>query len=680
LRTQWKYDIEEALMKPYPYLTSPIKIGGATLRNRIITSPCGPTFVTGGGAPSGGATTDGWLAHFANKAKGGAGAVMARGAYGMNKFGQIPNPDAHFDGSMEMPGMEHRGNMSYYSAVSEAIHFYGAKAFVSIHPRPGVLGLWDADDGVLNGMLGEDPDESDGTPNYYGKKIERAQMDEIIESYVLQALMSKECGFDGGFMHMAYRLFLPARFLSPLTNHRDDQFGGPMENRARFPLMICEAIKKACGQDFIIECSVSGSEQDGGNTTGDIVEFAKLAEGKIDILQIRNWDIDHSCFTNFELAEFPHLDNCARITEALHDAKCRTMTSLVGGCVRIAGCEEIIAKGQADLIAVGRVMQADPMWGVKANENRADEVVPCIRCNRCHKDPKSWTSVCSVNPVFGKEHIIDRFISPVSDKKSIAIVGGGAAGMKAAIDCAARGHTVALFEKTGRLGGNLNPASQADFKWTIRRYRDYLIHMLDKSAVNVVYNTEATPELIEKGNYDAVLIAVGSSNIVPNIPGLESAKYVFATDVLEDLSLVEGSAVIIGGGEIGTECAMVLAQSGKNAFVIETERLIAKTVPPIHYRSTMRLAWEALAPKFAFTTNSTAIKVTGAHIVYATKDGTEKTVAYDTLILAAGMRSNSREAFALSAAAARSELIGDCYEMGNILSATKTAFGAANVL
>ena len=484
----------------YPNLTSPVKVNNVLLRNRIITSPCGPTFVCGGGSGRGG-PSDGWLAHFVNKAKGGAGVVTARGAFGMNKFGQVPNENAHFDGKDEMPSMVEKMLQPYYSAVSEGIHFYGAKAFISIHPNPKLLGLWDADEGMLNGMLGEDPDESDGTPNYYGHKIDREHMQLIIDSYVQEALASKECGFDGGFMHMAYRLFLPARFLSPLTNHRDDEFGGSIENRARIPLMIAEAIKKACGDDFLLECSISGAEQEGGNTPEDIVRFAKLAEGKIDILQIRNWDIDHSCFTNFEMAEFPHLENCSQITEALHDSGCRTMTSLVGGCIDINHCEKILSKGQADFIAVGRVMQADPEWGVKAKENRADDVVPCIRCNRCHKDPKSWTSVCSVNPLFGKEHCSDRYINPVGMSKRIAIIGGGTAGMKAAVDCAARGHDVTLYEKTNRLGGSLNPAGAADFKWTIKRYKEYLINQVEKSDIKVVLNTEVTPELLEKEDY-----------------------------------------------------------------------------------------------------------------------------------------------------------------------------------
>jgi 2,4-dienoyl-CoA reductase-like NADH-dependent reductase (Old Yellow Enzyme family)/NADPH-dependent 2,4-dienoyl-CoA reductase/sulfur reductase-like enzyme len=659
-------------MKNYPMLTSPVRIAGTTMRNRIITGPCGPTFIPGQDPKS-----DGWLAHFVNKAKGGAGGVLARGVYDMNKFAQIPQEGTFLD-SVVRPSMAEPRVQSYYSAISEGIHFFGSKAFVTIHPDPRTLGLWDADEGRLNGMLGDDPDESDGTPNYLGKRIERPDMQRIIDSYVQEARASKECGFDGGFMHMAYRLFLPARFLSPLTNHREDEFGGPIENRARFPLMIAEAIKKACGDNFILECSISGMEQEGGLTLEDVIAFAKLAEGKIDILQIRNFDIDNSCATNYSMEEFSHLKFCAPITEALHSSGCRTMTSLIGGCVDIAHCEDILEKGQADLIAVSRVMHADPQWGIKAMEGRADDVVPCIRCNRCHKDPKSWTSVCSVNPAFGKEHIIQRFTLPPERCKRIAVVGGGAAGMRAAVMCAERGHEVILFEKTDRLGGALNPASASDYKWTIRRYRDYLIRQVGKQRIDIRLNTPATPELIEQGAYDAVLIAVGGHNIVPNIPGLKENGFLFATDVLEHPELAKGKSVIIGGGEIGTECGMWLAKQGKDAFVIEMDRLIAKTVPPIHYRSSMRAAWEAL-PKFQFTTQSTVLRVEEDKVVYQ-KDGKEYEETFDTLILAAGMEPNTEEAFALSAAAGRSELIGDCLEMGNLLMANKTAYGAACVL
>lgn len=556
----------------YPHLLSPIKVGNVVLRNRLICTASNPHFIQ---------ATEKWptealITHYANKAKAGAAVVTCKGN------NPVKTTDPH---SLTLD--IHTGQHQHmFAQVAEAVHYYGAKASYLVLPDMNIVKGYDASDGVLSEFVA-----GDGSKAELGKAAPKELLYRMVEEYGKEARLAQSLGFDMCFMHMAYRLMFPGRFLSPLTNKRTDEFGGSLENRARFPLMICEEIKRQCGKDFLVEISISGREDDmfeGGLTVEDQIEFAKLARGKVDILQIRGGSIDPSQPTYLDPREIPQLPAAAAIRKGVQDAGGGILVNVVGGCQDLDHCEDIIASGQADFIGAARAFIADPEWGVKAYEGRGEDVVPCLRCNKCHiPGPEKWNTVCSVNPVWGIEHKAERMVAPKPETpKKLAVIGGGPAGCEAALIASRRGHDVTLFEASGRLGGLLNTMDGMELKWTVARFRDYLARQIEKSAVTVRLNTKAGPD--DLAGFDEVIVAIGSSPAVPPIPGVSGKNVSFATDAAKNEPSLGHRVAIIGGGEIGVEMGLHLASHGHAVTVLEMQGVLSPESVPVHFRSLLQ--------------------------------------------------------------------------------------------
>ena len=251
--------------------------------------------------------------------------------------------------------------------------------------------------------------------------------------------------------------------------------------------------------------------------------------------------------TNLNPHKLPHLGVTSQITHALREIGCKTNIVLIGGCNDPELLETAIANNDADMIGAARSWLSDPDWGRKIYEGRSDDIVPCLRCNKCHQaKPDDWLSVCSVNPVFGLEHKIERMIPEKTEPKKVAVIGGGPAGMEAAIIASQRGHAVTLYEMTDHLGGLLNSTDGMRFKWTLRNFKEYLIRQVNKHSVAVKLNTKATPEIIASENYDVVIPAVGAIPIIPPIPGIDLHHVLPATSVLErEVELGQNIVVIV---------------------------------------------------------------------------------------------------------------------------------------
>lgn len=650
----------------YPTLTSPVMVNGVRLRNRAIVGPCGPTFPGNGELwPN-----DRFLAAYAKKAKY-AAIVTCKGSGSASRTPREFKREGFLD-------IRDLGAQNGFSALADAVHFYGARAHIAILPDAELVGDFDAGSSVAFETLraGEDTNHMSGEASE-GQMASRELLEKVADRYVEEAVLAKECGYDGAYIHMAYRLFLPARFLSPITNNRTDEFGGSIENRARFPLMILERIKKACGEDFLIDCSVT-AEETGGTTIEDTIKFAKLAEGKIDFLQIRGNHVNDSSLTNFFPVEFQHLDAAEQVAQALHDSDCRVQVSLTGGVANIDHVEQLLRERRVDFVHLARSIVADPEWIKKAYEGRSEDVVPCLRCNKCHNSaPRKWTNICSVNPEAGLEQCVGRMITqPDPAGKRVAVIGSGTAGMEAAIVSADRGYTVTLFEKEDRLGGALNYASVPDFKYTIRDFRDYLIRQVNKRNIEVRLNTKATPELLEAEGFDLIYAALGSEPVIPQIPGYDQPHVVTSLDALEDHTQLGQHVVIVGGGEIGTEIGIYLAREGHDVFVIEMQDKLAPECPPLHYRGDLQEAWER-EERFRFVVDAAVTRIGKDTVAYTDGNGMEHTISAESVVMSAGMRPLFEEASAFAGAAPHYELIGDCIQLGNIQTAMRSAYGRA---
>ena len=646
----------------YCNLLSPIKVNSSViLKNRMLSSSSVLHFLQGPEQYP----TDAMITHLANRAKSGAAMVTCRGVSpraGKKRVSAGKDIPHMFDFDLYDPKCQ-----NYISHLADAIHFYQSKACMNLGCR-----IFDGYD-VSAGLIRKGP----GANSEPSRELTQSMLDEIADSYVEQSVILKSLGFDACTLHMAYQFQTPGRFLSPLTNLRTDQYGGGIENRARFPLTVCRKIKEACGQDFVIEVLIS-AEEAGGTTLDDTIAFAKMAEGYIDILQLRAGEVDISHPTGFERRAEPFIE----YAEALKDSGVSILTETIGGYQDLNAMERVIAEGKADLIGMARSWISNADFGRFAYEDRPEDVTPCIRCNKCHvvNLDGPWNSACSVNPIVGIEHKVHQMITTPSGRKKIAVIGGGPAGMKAAIISADRGYQVSLFEQSGALGGLLKHADYTDFKWPLKNFKDYLVRQVKKrSNITVHLNTKAESEMLRIGGFDAVLVGVGSSPAFPPIPGIESSGAISAVDVYGRSKELGEKVVIIGGGEIGMETAIYLAQEQHEVTVIEMRGELAAEAAPLHYRSMFQNTWESL-PNLKTILNAKCTSLSPGQVLYEDTDGNLVEVETDSIVLAAGMKAKTDEALTFYSAADRFSMIGDCAQVGSLQTALRSAFSAASVL
>lgn len=645
----------------YSHLFSPLKVNGVILPNRIIQTASCPHFIQGTEKyPS-----EGLITYHAANARGGAGVVVCKA----NQPKVVKDPhDCCLD-------INDEANLHYFCQMTDAIHYYGSKASLLLQPDIDLTMGLDASDGVLSEFV-----EGDGSSAHTGKAATKEQLIAIADAYADCAEQGKRAGFDMCFIHMSYRLMFPGRFLSPWSNRRTDEFGGSVHGRAQFPLLIAKKVKERCGQDFLIEISCSGEEPElnPGVTIDDTIQLAKEIDGYIDMLQIRGTFIDASQPTYLNPKRIPHLETTAAITEGVRSLGVGTKITLMGGCQDPEILDRVIAEGKADMIGAARGFIADPNWPNKAKAGKADEIIPCLRCNKCHQARHDdWNSVCSVNPEFGIQHRLIHMVPPITTPKKVAVIGGGPAGLKVALDSAERGHQVTLFEKADRLGGLLNDAGVPAIKWTLKEFRDRMVHLVEKNPnIEVHLNTTATPEMIDARDFESVVIAIGAEPIIPPIPGVDGKQVVTAIDALHEHSKLKKKVVIIGGGEIGVETGIHLAENGHEVQLLEMQDTLAPDCVPIHFRILFRQRWEA-TEGFNFTLNARVTEITPEGVTYVDAEGESHTIPADSVVIAAGMKARSDEALSFCNSAGRSFIIGDCNKVGSVQQCMRSAYATA---
>jgi len=302
-----------------------------------------------------------------------------------------------------------------------------------------------------------------------------------------------------------------------------------------------------------------------------------------------------------------------------------------------------------------------------------------------------WISFCSVNPKMGIEHKLHRMVPGPASAKKAAVIGGGPAGMEAAITAAERGHKVMLYEKSDHLGGQLIHAEYVSFKWPLRKYRNYMITQMYKLGVKVILNTQATPQLIEEEGFDSVLAATGAEPNLPDIPGINGENVWTCMNLFGNEKKLGKKVAVIGGSQMGVEIGMHLAETGHSVTVLTRQNRLASDASPLHsitmaYITVLddgselfEAAWERL-DNFSYILNATTAGISEEKVTYRDPEGNLHDVETESVVICGGMNPRQDEALKFYGSAKSFALIGDCDSVGNIQRAVRSAYGAASQL
>ena len=641
----------------YPHLCSPITIGNVTFRNRMFAAPVGGTDITAD--CSVGPRTP---AFYEAKAKGGAASVTA------SELVVHPETDAShmFHLNLTTPG-----NLASWTWVADAVMRHGAVPSIELSHSGQYAGTYLVDKDKKKGLSQFGPSDwvrPDGIPV---KALTKEQIADIVKAYGDAAALAKRVGFQMVMVHCGHG-WLINQFLSPAFNHRTDEYGGSFENRIRFAREVLQSVRNAVGPGFPIEMRMSGSELfEGGYTLEDGVEIAKALEDLVNLIHVSAGSYQFGFFTTHPSMFSDHGCNVYLAAEIKKHVKVPVAT--IGALNDPAQMEEIIASGKADVVEMTRALLADPELPNKVMAGRDDEIVRCLRCFTCMAErPTTGTRRCTVNPLIGRE-CEGMEVKPAAKSKKVVVVGGGVAGMKAAITAAQRGHKVVLFEKTDKLGGILKCEQAVSFKYEMYHLSLSLARQMEVEGVEVRLNTAATPELIKAEAPDALILAVGSNPIVPPLPGMDGDNVVIVNNYYLEKDKVQDTVVVLGGGLAGSECAVHLGMEGKQVHLVEMRDALAVDCNIRHRPILMQQVEKYVTAH----TKCQGLRVTEDGLVCRNAEGEEILIPGKTVICAVGQRPNRAAVEELRYCAPFVREIGDCARVSNITNAIYQGYHAA---
>jgi 2,4-dienoyl-CoA reductase-like NADH-dependent reductase (Old Yellow Enzyme family)/thioredoxin reductase len=645
-------------MKPRKLL-EPAKIGTMRLKNRIVMPAMDTNLATREGF-----VTARLIDYYAERAKGGVGLIIVECTSVDYPRGKVTVGQLSIDDDQYLEGL---------SQLADAIKSGGARAAIQLEHGGGV---------THSSISGEQPVGPSQAISPLGEPVRGLSTDEIaglVELHAKAALRAKKARFDGIEIHGAHEHLL-AQFMSPSINQRQDEYGGTLENRARFLLKVIRACRSAIGPDYPLWCRIDSAEYgvDPAINYLDAIKVAQWAEAAgVDAIHVSG----HGYGVQFT-ALCPGMPGF-HLTGASEVKRHVNVPVIAVGRIHPELGEWALREGMADMIAMGRALIADPYLPKKLEEDRQEDIVPCIGCWECvegsiqavvqavmDSNSNSMGELkCSVNPAAGRE--ADYKLEDASSKKHIVIVGGGPAGMEAARVAKLRNHDVTLIEKDVRLGGQLIPGAMPPHKEAISLLIDYYTAQLTKSGVNMQLGKESTSDDIIALNPDEVVWAAGSIQTAPDIPYLNWAETVYALDVLAGRAPVGETVIIIGGDGTGCETANFLSDQGKKVIIIEIlPQVLSKEGTIIQ----MRLLDELARKKVEILTGITYEGSSPGGLIIRTTDGETRTLQADTYVLAAGSRSNSDQLSALKDRFEDIHVIGDAFEPRRIRDAIVEGF------
>ena len=645
------------MKRDYPNLCKPIRIGNVTLRNRMCSAPLGATDIDAQGTP--GPRTQGF---YELRAKGGAAIVT------VSELTVHPETDGS---QMLKLSLKTPGQLGAFAYVADAIKRHGAVASIELSHSGQYAGTYMVDKKKKGELCQYGPSDGvrpDGLPV---KALTREQIADIAAAYAEAAGLAKRAGFQMVMVHAGHG-WLINQFLSPYFNRRDDEYGGPLENRVRFAREVLAAVRAEVGPGFPIELRMSGSELfDGGYDLAEGCRIAEALEDLVDLIHVSAGSYQFGFSVTHPSMFRDHGCNVCLAAEIKKHVSVPVAT--IGGLSDPAQMEEIVASGQADLVAMGRALLADPEIPNKVMANCGDEVVRCLRCFVCMAErPVTQTRRCAVNPRVGRE-FEGMSIAPAAHRRRVLVVGGGIAGLVAAWVAAERGHEVTLCEREGELGGILRTEQALPFKRDMFELGRTYALLCERAGVQIRLNTAVDAAFCDEFAADAVIVAVGSEPMKLPVPVEDGARVLSIDDLYLDGAAVGDEVAVIGGGLTGCECALLMAQRGKRAHVIEMRDGLAIDAN-IRHRPILLAELEAAGVDEVL--NAAAARVTAEGVVVS-EDGAERVVPADTVVCAIGQRSRSTIVDELRDAAPYVRVVGDAVRPANITTAVYEAWHAA---
>ena len=634
-------------------ILQPIVVGGQTFKNRIMFPPLTT------GYEKNGMISEQDMGFYTRLAKGGVGYIVMGDVAPINSFSPTPKL---FDDS-QIPA---------FKALADSVHAYGTKLGVQLfHPEYDV-------DAINSLFMQKKFDEMRQRLHhdmmFFTDEVSEEMLMAIIDKMCACAVRAQKAGVDVIQIHGDR---LNGCLCSTRMNHRTDKFGGSLENRVRFARMLTRAIRKAV-PDMVIDYKLSivtPQRGKGGIDEADAVQFAQwLVEDGVDMLHVAQANHTGNMADTIPPMGVQPYGFFVKIAGDIKKAV-NVPVSAVGRIVDAEMAARVIESGMADMVAMGRPLLADPDWGTKIAAGKACDIRRCISCNKGCTDAiqnRQFLS-CVLNAENGYENT--RSIQPAAQKKKIAVLGGGPAGLEAARVAALRGHDVTLFEKTTTLGGQLNIACVPPRKEEMRRAAQDLIHAVCNAGVHLCMGQTRTAEQLKDAGFEAVINAVGAHSAAPRIPGIDSVNVADAWKVLAGEQQVYGTVAVIGGGMVGCETAEYLAARGCKVSVIEMMDKIAAgestTILPTLLENYKTYGVEQYPSHKVKEFRMDAV-------VCENKDGAEVTIPCDYIVLAMGARSNEFDAAALEAAGIPVYSIGDATgKAADISNAIRTGYDTA---
>lgn len=654
----------------FEHLMSPMKVGNKIYRNRIVSAPMAFGLIVQ--HPE---AREFSYRKLEGPAKGGNACVI------------VGETDVNFVDAVRIPGFrpfdfaKPEEDMETFNAVSEyatRIKRHGAVALAElVHAGKEKVPFGPNEDCI-------GPVETVNIAGVTSRAMTKDDMDRIAKDFATAAAYMQKAGFDGVLIHGGHG-FLFTQFLSPLLNTRTDEYGGSLANRGRFPKQILKTIREAVGPDFLIELRIDGTDhQPNGITPEETGQFVRSVEEYITSVHITCGVYDDSVRSGVHSCMFqPHGLNIEPASIVKKYTK--LPVGVVGGINAPELCEEAIASGKVDFVIFGRQMLADPEFANKCKEGREDEIRRCLRCYKCFPgspeegyDDLPFTSEelsvyvghCTINPLAHLPFDPDALPAP-DKKKKVLIIGGGPAGMQAAITSCDRGHDVTLVEKADKLGGLLYFTDIDIDKPDLRNFKDLLIREVARRDIQVLLHTEATPEFVKEFGADSVILATGSVPSVPSIPGIEHAHQ--AMEVYDGTVTCGKKVIMIGGGLVGCETGLYLQKTGHDVTVIEMLDRVANESFGMYREA---LVWEMEKQHMMMLPKTKCLKIEADGVTIENADGVQKLRA-DTIVFALGMKSVDYQPLKEAAGDALVQVIGDAIKPGKVDQATRTGYLAA---